>query len=569
MKLIGKSLMFGLSAAAAAVACSSAPTPSTSAKSNTAPSADGVGEVGLALTLPGGEHISTLTYTLSGGPVPMNGTYNISATTALSFTIGSVPAGSGYRLALKATTDDANITCSYPAADQLLTSETAFSVLNRTTTTVNVNLQCVNNAGLDSGNVVINATQSVCPVWNTIVANPLNITLPLGANVDSGTGSSAGSTAFFPNQGVAVAAQLNDGNSLVLVGSATAPNAGALAFNWTSSGGTISAAAGTLDPNSTDAGTTNQTIFTCPPAPTPSSVITVTLTLSDGADASGCDANLTTGTVTIDCNNPAACGGLPFATTNGGTCISQTTMMAAGNDTAGFPYVTTGATDPNVPADFCCAGACNDTGTLASPFPGGTCGTGLLNVGGCCQPLSPCTTGTTNCVKCQGNETGTGNNGGLCSPTEAAFVQLDISKNVATAPGDDPAAGCYSCLAAAGCLDDTTFHDANHECGDTLTTGTSAQCISTLNCIIGAKCAASAVNTCYCGSAPSSGSCNNAAPNGAANGTCDTQIAAGNGLAVNDGHNNLVDLTNPAFASGKADQIFQCALSNSCTQCQM
>jgi hypothetical protein len=188
--------------------------------------------------------------------------------------------------------------------------------------------------------------------------------------------------------------------------------------------------------------------------------------------------------------------------------------------------------------------------------------------------LVPCeTTGQTNCVKCEGNETGTGANGGLCTPTEAIFVQKDIAAGIATVAGDDPADGCYPCLFNAGCIDDTAFGDHNHECGDTLTGGTAAECLATASCFLTTTCAwggslaSSAVDTCYCGTAPSSGSCNNSAPSGGANGACDTQIATGNGLAVDDGHNNLVNLTNPALASGKSDQIFQCAISNSCDMC--
>ncbi len=188
--------------------------------------------------------------------------------------------------------------------------------------------------------------------------------------------------------------------------------------------------------------------------------------------------------------------------------------------------------------------------------------------------LVPCeTAGQANCVKCEGNETGAGANGGLCTPTEAIFVQKDIDAGIATAAGDDPASGCYTCLFNAGCIDDTAFGDTNHECGDTLAGGTAAECLVTESCFIGTTCAwggslaSSAVDTCYCGTAPSSGSCNNSAPSGGANGACDTPIATGNGLAVNDGHNNLVNLTNPALASGKADQIFQCAISNSCDMC--
>jgi hypothetical protein len=183
--------------------------------------------------------------------------------------------------------------------------------------------------------------------------------------------------------------------------------------------------------------------------------------------------------------------------------------------------------------------------------------------------LAPCTAaGQTGCVKCQGNETGTGANGGLCTPTEAALVQLDIAAGIAKTAGDDPDDGCYSCLFNAACLDDTAYTDKNHECGDPLTVGTAAECIATLSCILSTSCASAVVNACYCGTASLAGACSAPAPNATPNGACDSQIAAGNGFALNDGTDNIDNLTNSSFASGKADQIFQCALSNACNQCQ-
>jgi hypothetical protein len=180
--------------------------------------------------------------------------------------------------------------------------------------------------------------------------------------------------------------------------------------------------------------------------------------------------------------------------------------------------------------------------------------------------LVPCTTtGQGNCVKCQGSETGVGANGGICTPTEAMFVQQDIDKGIATTAGNDPAGGCYTCLVEKSCLDDT-FGDTGNECGDPVTTGTSAECLATLSCILASKCAAAAVGICYCGTAPTSTTCN-ATPS-AENGPCAAQIAAGNGFPQDDGQDNIENLTTTTGASGLADQIFQCGLSNNCSVCQ-
>jgi hypothetical protein len=573
MKLIGKTLMLGFLAAATAVACSSehqATPGSTQSAGNPAPAAiDGIGAVGMALTLPGGEHISKLTYKLTNGINTYPGSYDVTNTVTPSFVIANVAAGTGYQLTLSATTDDGLSTCSFPSVGTANTQN--ISVLNRTTTTVNVNMQCVVNAGTDAGNILVNASTSNCPVWNSIVANPVNITLDAGLNVnDSGI---PGSSAFFPTSGVAVPANILDGQQLVLVGGATAPNPGGLVFTWTTTGGTLSSPNGQLDPNSTDAGSTNQTIFTCPAAGA-TTTYTVTLTLSDGADAASCDTKFTTATVPVTCTSLGACGGAPFATSAGGACLLG--GVAAGNDPAGFPYITNGTTDPGNPGDFCCSGACGDgaIGSLATTFPsgvGGCTAPATNNGSGCCVSLQPCTTvGQTNCVQCQGNDTAPNANE-TCTPTEALVVAHDILKGKVTAPGPDgtgskaAATSCYSCLFNGGCLDDTHFSDTGKECEDALAGGTAAQCQAVMTCVFGSDCASSAVNVCYCGTSNLATTCKGNPAAGPINGSCDTQIAAALGFPLTDGTDNTGHLTDTTLAGGKADQIFQCALSNNCT----
>jgi hypothetical protein len=183
-------------------------------------------------------------------------------------------------------------------------------------------------------------------------------------------------------------------------------------------------------------------------------------------------------------------------------------------------------------------------------------------------PLAPCTqSNPTGCVQCQGN-IDAGANTNLCSPTEAQFVRHDIAKGIATAPGPDPAAGCYTCLLGGGCIDDTQFNDTGHECEDPFATfGTAAECESVITCILGSSCATTAVSTCYCGTAGVSTACQGNPAPGPINGACDTQIAAGLNFPVTDGTDNTKNLTDITRAAGKADQIFQCAQSNGCTAC--
>jgi hypothetical protein len=292
-----------LCAAASVITCS-AETPGAGALSNAqgpgqagGAAADTTGSVGIHLTVVGGQHISQVSYTLGNGANRLGGTYDIGGATNLSFVIGSVPAGIGYGLTMTATTDDGTATCSFPAPGDPPLYDIA--VVNRTTTLVSVNLQCLTNQGLDSGTVLIQGVTSNCAVWNAIVANPVDVMLDGGANVDdSGV---AGSVGFFGG-GTNIPAMVLAGQEVVMVGSATAPDPGSLVFTWTTNGGALSSLNGSTDPN--DGGiTTNQNVFTCPP--TGAGSYTVALLVADGPppDGGDCDPKFTTGTVTVDCGS--------------------------------------------------------------------------------------------------------------------------------------------------------------------------------------------------------------------------------------------------------------------------
>jgi hypothetical protein len=296
--------------------------------------------VGADLTLPGGEHLSSIAYTLTNGTSTYTGTYAVGDASTISFAIGGVAAGSGYSLAIHGTTDDGKDICSYPAPGDPLSS--SITVTNRATTLVTLNMQCLSTAGLDSGSVLTSAVQSNCPVWNTIVVNPENLTLS-GGNVNEG--GVPGSTAIYPGT-TATSAVIVSGQSAVLVASATGPNQSALAFNWSATAGTIGSPAGMLDPNSTaqpnGQSATNQTIYTCPP--TGSGTYTITMQVSDGPvpEAGGCDPSFTTGTVSITCLPP------PVPCSPVGSGCADGTQVCAANGTcvpARFSVVVLGNTD--------------------------------------------------------------------------------------------------------------------------------------------------------------------------------------------------------------------------------
>jgi hypothetical protein len=148
-----------------------------------------------------------------------------------------------------------------------------------------------------------------------------------------------------------------------------------------------------------------------------------------------------------------------------------------------------------------------------------------------------------------------GNAGGVCTPTEELLMQ------------HDPTGACYSCMVNTGCLDDTVYGDTNHECGDLAGTTQQSACLAVASCILGSKCAASAVSTCYCGTAGLATTCQGNPAPGPINGACASQIATGEGFPVNDGTDITKNYTNTSLPSGMAAQLFQCALANACYGC--
>ncbi len=202
--------------------------------------------------------------------------------------------------------------------------------------------------------------------------------------------------------------------------------------------------------------------------------------------------------------------------------------------------------------------------------------------------LVPCmAAGQTDCVSCQGNSTD-GGSGGLCTPTEALLVELDIARGSVTDAGAEPydpnnpadpaASGCYACLYNNGCIDDTTFGDVDKECGDLpdgdfasgdgTTDAYSTLCLATLQCILGDGCASTSGGStnCYCGSG--GGSPSQCPKNGpATNGACKSPETDGFKFTPSDSTDILKNYYDNTEPSGVANQIFVCANSDGCLQC--
>jgi hypothetical protein len=211
------------------------------------PNSDTTGTVGLQLSLPSGQQIPVISWSITGpngaATVVQSGTAK-SQSIGVTFLIGNIPAGSGYQVSLSGTSSDGSVICAGTAS---------FSIVARMTTPVVVELAC-STATSGSHVTLVNGDTFNCAAWANVSASPTTTTV---------------------------------GSSVNLSATATAPSPSALTFNWSAPGGTFG--------NRTAANTT----FTCTAAGT----VNVTLVVGDGPVPAGqsCDPSLTTRTIPIQC----------------------------------------------------------------------------------------------------------------------------------------------------------------------------------------------------------------------------------------------------------------------------
>lgn len=219
-----------------------------------------------------------------------------------------------------------------------------------------------------------------------------------------------------------------------------------------------------------------------------------------------------------------------------------------------------------------------DASADAEPAGGGTdaaAGDSAAALTACTS--SPCPADSVQC---------SGNNNGVCTATEAVFVNFDIAKGLVTAAGPEPdTGGCYACMLSEGCLDDQLFGDTGHECGVDPQTGTSdlpatfkngsgttvnstSTCLATVQCVISTGCgteSSGGLTNCFCG--PEGGGPSTCETATAVNGPCDTQEVAGFSHAINDPTDIISkDFINTLEPSGMANQIFSCG-KEACPEC--
>ena len=208
-----------------------------------------MGNVTAALQLDPSRTLSVASYTITGPALyERTGTIDVSHSTKVAATIGAIPAGSGYALAISATASDGVTAC---------TGTAPFSVTAQMTTMLSIMLRCREPAR--TGGIQIDGTINICPVLDAIGASPAEVTV---------------------------------GNAITLSASAHDSNAGPspLGYAWTTTAGTLTGAttaapslactapgAATLaltvtDGDCTDAGSIT---VTCSPAPVVPTVVRI------------------------------------------------------------------------------------------------------------------------------------------------------------------------------------------------------------------------------------------------------------------------------------------------------
>ena len=128
-------------------------------------SADSTGELSFALQLAGGHTLQSASYTITGpNAFSKTGSIDLSSAATLSATIGGLPAGVGYQIAISGTTTDGTTSCAGSAS---------FAVVARQTTAVTVPLTC--HEAPKNGSVMVDGTLNVCPTLDGIGASPAEV----------------------------------------------------------------------------------------------------------------------------------------------------------------------------------------------------------------------------------------------------------------------------------------------------------------------------------------------------------------------------------------------------------
>ena len=232
------------------------------------------GEVGLKLQLTPGFSLDSVTFTITGpNAFVRTGSFGVGQSNTVAITIPTLPAGSGYSIALSGTTTKGNATCGGAAS---------FDVVAHQVTPVLVGMAC--HEAAREGSVLVNGSLNVCAVADGISASPSEVLV---------------------------------GGTLSLSALAHDTDAGPqpISYGYTASSGTLS-----------DAQAQNPT-FTC----TEAGQVTIAVRVSDGDPAVACADS---SSITVTCSSPGG-GGTGGSSGSGGVSGSGSGGAGAGAGGAG------------------------------------------------------------------------------------------------------------------------------------------------------------------------------------------------------------------------------------------
>ena len=271
---------------------------SLAACSNSGTSGPALGTVGFQLAAAPGVTITTVNWSISnsGTGFSRTGSVDVQSSNTISFQVGGLPSGSGYVIALTATTVGGAFSCA---------GSSPFTVTAGVTSGVSVTLACT-AAAPDAGSVLVTGTTVVCPSVTAVSAAPLETAV----------------------------------NSTIALSATASAGASAPTFTWTATAGSFDNPASATP------------VFTCPATPE-----MVTLTVSAGPSAPACTSSGSASLV-VTCDTLAPTFTNVYANIIGARCtgchkpggsgvttggLDMSTQALAFADLVGVPAAGTGA----------------------------------------------------------------------------------------------------------------------------------------------------------------------------------------------------------------------------------
>jgi len=161
---------------------------------------DAGGALGLSLLVAPGTTLDAVNYVITGpGGFARSGNIDVSHSSTIAATLGGIPGGSGYSIALSATATDALTTCAGSAS---------FDVVAGQTVTVTVSLDCHVPPG--AGSATVNGVINTCPVIDGLNAVPAEVVIGNAVSLSASAHDSDAAPAALTYQWSATSGTFND-----------------------------------------------------------------------------------------------------------------------------------------------------------------------------------------------------------------------------------------------------------------------------------------------------------------------------------------------------------------------